>query len=192
MSHETSKEKRGKAEREIDLEDVPFFGGILKGVEKLVDLAERLEEAGGEIKKSGRIKGLRGQEGVRGVYGFSIRTGIDDVPRVQTFGNIRPVSNTAKNKKVKVSETREPLVDVFDEIDHIRIVAELPGIDEKSIRAELKKDRLILEASSPRSSMAGGKERMYATEILLPCKVAPASQKMNFKNGVLEITFQKP
>ena len=32
------------------------MGGLLKGLEKFIDLAERVEQAGGEIKKSGTIK----------------------------------------------------------------------------------------------------------------------------------------
>ena len=174
------KEESGKDE--ISFDDIPFVGGLLKGLGKFIDLAERAEEAGGEIKRSGAIKGLRGNLGgnkdVRGVYGFTVRTCVGQKTKVESFGNIKKTKAGPK-----VSETREPIVDVFDEKDHILVIAELPGIDEKSIKLELKKDTLLLEAES--------KDRKYTKEILLPTKVDFESRKMNFKNGILGVKFKK-
>ncbi len=151
---------------------------MLKGLEKFIDLAERAEEAGGELKKSGNIKGFGGRKDIHGVYGFTVRTGLGQKTRVEPFGNIKKTKAGPK-----VSETREPIVDVFDEKDHILIIAELPGIDEKSIKLDLKKDILLLEAES--------RDRKYAKEILLPVKINFESREMNFKNGILEVKFKK-
>lgn len=172
------KEEKESREGEISLEDIPFVGGLLKGLGKFIDLAERVEEAGGELRKSGQIKGLGGRKDVRGVYGFTIKTALGQKTKIEPFGNI---------KKTKagpaVSETREPIVDVFDEKDYILIIAELPGIDEKSIKFDLKKDILLLEAES--------KDRKYAKEILLPAQIDFESREMSFKNGILELKFNK-
>ncbi len=165
-------------EDEISLDDIPFVGGLLKGLEKFIDLAERAEEVGGELKRSGQIKGFGGRKDIRGVYGFTVRTGLGQKTRVEPFGNIKKTKAGPK-----VSETREPIVDVFDEKDHILIIAELPGVDEKSIKIELKKDILLLEAES--------KDRKYAKEILLPAQIDSESREMNFKNGILELKFKK-
>lgn len=211
MKKEFKKSK--KTDREPNLEfklgDIPFMGGLLKGIEKLVDLAERVKEAGGEIKKTGEIKGEKGK--LKGIYGFSIRTGIGEAPKIQTFGNIRAAESREKKKPgLKIAETREPIIDVFDEGDHIRVVAELPGVDEDTITLELKGDILILEA--------GDEKRKYSKEILLPCptshgrparpafgnlraggspggraaKVNFEIKEKNFKNGVLEIKIKMP
>lgn len=187
------KDKFKKTEKETDrareelkgLEDLPLIGGFLKGLEKLVNLAERVEEAGGEIKKQGEIKGLR--KDVKGIYGFSIRTGIGRKPEIQTFGNIKPVKERARPKpEFKITETREPIVDIFDEKDHILIVAELPGINEEKVEINLKGDILILEAGE-----AGEGKKKYYKEILLPSKVNADIEERTYKNGILEIKLQK-
>ena len=204
-----------KAKKDINLDDIPFVGGLLKGLEKFINLAEKVEEAGGEIRKAGEIKGLGSRQDVKGIYGFSIRTGIGGKPSLQTFGNIKTAKKKAGEKpakgwsasggEVRVTETREPVVDVFDEKDYLLIIAELPGIDEKSINLEFsasakggpasggkgnrgsasggKKDILLLKA--------GSEERKYAKEIFLPAQVDPQSQKISYKNGILEIKIKK-
>ncbi len=188
MKKETKKEHKKfedeKTEIDFDIGKLGL-GGLFKGIEKLVDLAERVEQAGGEIKKSGTIKGLGGRDDVRGVYGFTIRTGLGQKTRVEPFGNIKKTKTGPR-----VSETREPIIDVFDEKNHVLVIVELPGIDEKSIKIDLKKparpaggDILLLEAES--------KERKYVKEILLPAQIDLESREMSFKNGLLELKFKK-
>ena len=177
------KKETDRAREELKgLEDLPLVGGLIKGLGKFVDLVEKVEEAGGEIRKSGTIKGLGGSVGgnkdVHGVYGFTVRTCLGQKTKVEPFGNIKKTKEGPK-----VSETREPIVDVFDEKDHILIIAELPGIDEKSIKLELKEDILLLEAES--------KDRKYTKEILLPVQIDFESKEMKFQNGILEVKFKK-
>jgi HSP20 family molecular chaperone IbpA len=62
-----------------------------------------------------------------------------------------------------VEETREPMVDVFDEGDHLLLVAELPGVEAKDIHYEIEDDVLSL------SAVRG--ERKYRKEVLLPAPV---------------------
>ncbi|MFC1613091.1 Hsp20/alpha crystallin family protein [Patescibacteria group bacterium] len=179
-----TKQKKEESRSGLEFEDIPFVGGLLKGIGKLVDLAGKVEEAGGEIKRKGEIKGLSGKEGRRGVYGFSVRTGIGDRPKIQTFGNIRSTNKKKTGEEeIKVAENREPLVDLFDEKDHILIIVELAGVLEESIKLDVKGDILTLEA--------GEEQRKYFKEILLPAKVDFASRKMSFKNGILELKMQK-
>lgn len=177
------KEEKDIAKEELkSLEDLPLVGGLFKGLEKFIDLVEKVEEAGGEIKRKGEIKGLGGE--TKGIYGFSIRTGIGERPKIQTFGNIRPAKGKEKAKpEFKITETREPIVDVFDEKNYILVVAELPGVLEESIKLDLKGDILILEA--------GDEKRKYSKEILLPAKVDFEQKETNFKNGILEIKIKK-
>ncbi len=149
------------------------FGGLFKGLGNLIDLASKLSEEG--VDKKGEIRGL--PKGARGVYGVSIRT-LAGKPVIETFGNIR---ETAKGPVVE--EVREPIVDVFDEEDHIRLIAELPGVSEDKIEIEVTGDILNLTASDT--------DKKYAKEILLPSKVNPQSLKTTYKNGMLEITLKK-
>lgn len=171
-------EENKKKEEEISLDDMPFVGSLLKGLGKFVDLAERVEKAGGEIKRTGHIKGIGQHKDIQGVYGFTIRTGLGKQAKIEPFGNIKKTKEGPK-----MAKTREPIVDVFDEKDHISVIAELPGVNEKSIYLDLRGDILLLKADSP--------DREYSKEILLPAKVDFASKEMKFKNGVLELKFKK-
>jgi len=165
--------------KENDKVDVDFgmgkinLGGLFKGFGNLIDLASKLSEEG--MERSGEIGGL--PKGVKGVYGFSIRT-LAGKPVIESFGNIR---ETAKGPVVE--EVREPMVDVFDEEDRILVIAELPGVSENEVKIEVAGDILNLTASD--------RDRKYAKEILLPCKVKPDSVKTSYKNGILEITLEK-
>ena len=164
---------------ENDKVDVDFgmgkisFGGLFKGLGNLIDLASKLNEEG--VERSGEIGGLPNR--AKGVYGFSIKT-MAGKPVVESFGNIR---ETARGPIVE--EVREPMIDVFDEEDHILVIAELPGVSENEIKIEVAGDILNLTASD--------KDRKYAKEILLPGKVNPDSVKTSYNNGILEITLEK-
>lgn len=166
------KEEKDKIEIDFGMGKISF-GGLFKGLGNLIDLASKLSEEG--VERKGEIKGL--PRGAKGVYGFSVRT-LAGKPVLETFGNIR---ETAKGPVVE--EIREPIVDVFDEEDHILVIAELPGVSEDKIKVEVAGDILNLTAS--------GKDRKYAKEILLPSKVKADSARSSYKNGVLEITLKK-
>jgi len=100
----TKKEEIDRAKEELkSLEDLPLVGGLVKGLEKFVDLAEKVQEAGGKIERKGEIhppkffeekfRRVKGKEGeIKGIYGFSIGT-LEGKPRIQTFGNIHPVKS---------------------------------------------------------------------------------------------------
>ena len=74
-------------------------------------------------------------------------------------------------------------MDVFNEKDHILLIAELPGVEEKDIKLEIEGDILKLTANSTSSK--------YAKEILLPDKVKVEMKKTVCKNGILEIILPK-
>ena len=174
--------KKGKKEEE-DL-DIDFgigklsLGGLFKGIEKLVDLAADLKDAGGEIKKEGEIDLSHLREGVKGVFGFSIKTAVGGKPIVEPFGNIRKTP-----RGPTVEEEREPMADVFDEKEEVRIYAEMPGVNEEDIKVDLRGDILDISAQSG--------DRKYHKEVLLPTKVKPETITSSYKNGILEVRMEK-
>ena len=172
MENDKNKEKEDEAAFEIF-----GLGGLFKGIEKLVDLAGKLEEKGG-ISKEGEINFDHIKKGMKGVYGFTINTATGGSPKVETFGNIKKTPEGPK-----VDEEREPITDVFDEKDEVVIIAEMPGIEESDIKTDLKED--ILEIS------AKGKNRTYHKELLLPVKVVSQNMSFKFTNGILEIRIKK-
>lgn len=157
------------------------FGDLFKGlasfldvVSDLVDQAEEVKEKQGEFVAGKTASG----EPVRGVYGFSIRTAVGSgMPKVESFGNIR---ETAKGPVV--DETREPLVDIFDEGNAVLVVIELPGVAEGDIQVSVEDDILALQTTG---------RRRYAKEILLPAAVDPATLAKTYTNGVLEVRVRK-
>jgi HSP20 family protein len=168
----TNKRKNDKADADPGMGDISF-GGLFKGLGNLIDLASKLNEQG--IEKKGEISGL--PKGAKGVYGFSIKT-MAGKPVIESFGNIKET-----RKGPVVEEVREPMVDTFEEKDRILVIAELPGVSESEIKIEVNGDILNLVASD--------KDRKYAKEILLPCKVIPDTVKTTYKNGIFEIILEK-
>jgi HSP20 family protein len=180
-----AKVKKRTAEKDEDL-DIDFgigklslgLGGLLDGIGNLVDMAAKLKEAGGEINKEGEIDLSNLKKGMKGVFGVSVRTAVGGKPIVEPFGNVKKTP-----KGPTVEEEREPITDVFDEEKEIRIYAEMPGVDEKDVRLDLKEDILDISAQSG--------DRKYRKEILLPAKAKVETMRSSYNNGILEITVQK-
>jgi HSP20 family protein len=178
------KERQSKGKKEGEGLEIDFgigklsLGGLFKGIEKLVDLAADLKEAGGEIKKEGEIDLSHLKEGMKGVFGFSIKTVVGGKPIVETFGNIKKAPEGPV-----VEEEREPLTDVFDENGEAVVIAEIPGVNEEGITLDLKGD--ILEIS------AVGKDKKYRKEVLLPAQVKKETLSYTYKNGILEVRIKK-
>ena len=152
------------------------FGGLFKGISNLLDLVGNLTEAGEELNRSGEVK-FGDSEKMQGVYGFSIRTGLGGMPKVESFGNIRE-----SEAGPVVADTREPIVDVFDEGDALLVVAELPGVAKKEIKVELNGDVLALSTTG---------SRKYAKEVLLPHPATEEEMTVTVHNGVLEVRLRK-
>jgi HSP20 family protein len=175
MEKERRKQKIKSEEVEIDFGSGKIgFGGIFKGLGSLIDLASKLNEEG--VNRTGEIKGL--PKDVKGVYGFKISTLGGGKPVIETFGNVKETP-----RGPVVEEVREPIVDVFDEKDHMLVIVELPGVSKEKIKVDINGDILNVNTSD--------KGRQYAKEILLPHKANAATLKTTYKNGILEITIEK-
>jgi HSP20 family protein len=161
--------------------DKAGIGGILRGFGNVVDLlsnlAEKADALGQEVRREGEAGDGRG---VKAVYGFSLRVGgANGEPVVQHFGNVKD----DEEHGATVEQQREPMVDVFDESDHVQLVAELPGVDGPDIRFELRHD--VLELSAQRG------DRRYHKEILLPAAVSLKGSRSSYNNGIFELTLPK-
>jgi len=154
------------------------LGGLFKGIEKLINLSEDLSAKGGEINKQGEIDLSSLKKGMKGVFGFTVKTMAGGESKVEPFGNIKKTP-----KGPVVEEEREPIADVFDEKDHILVVAELPGIEEADIKTEIKDDILNISAEKG--------ERKYKKELLLPAKVETEPISSIYTNGILKIKLKK-
>lgn len=153
------------------------FGGMFKGMGNLVDLVSRMAEEGqDEVSRAGSFEAHGGE--VKGVYGLSVRLGLGGNPVVEEFGNLR---STASGPAV--SDSREPLVDVLDEVEQIVVIVEVPGVEERDIHTDVRGSVLTISAATGR--------RKYSKEVALPAAVDPASVAISYLNGVLEVRLAK-
>ncbi len=157
--------------------EVGFLGGLTNLIEKLGELAEKGQELQ-ETKKFGNAGG------VQGVYGFTIKTGLGGERnggfKVEPFGNVRKDVQTGQ---ATVQEVMEPPVDVFEEPDHVLVVAELPGVGPEDIQLELADDILTITAER--------KPKKYRKEVLLPESFAAEAMSHTCRNGILEVKLAR-
>lgn len=115
------------------------------------------------------------------VYGFSMHVGPDKVPVIQEFGNIMEAEEGGKPDLL-----REPLTDVIEEKERVRIIVELPGVEKQDIKLDALERSLDINVDNP--------PKRFNKHLDLPCDILPDSAKASYKNGVLEIVLdrQKP
>jgi len=155
------------------------LGGILKGLTDLVEKLDDLSESGGELSKTGEILGKNQQ--VKGIYGVTVKMGLgDQQPRVEAFGNVH---KDTRSGNTVVQEVREPVVDVFEEKDHVLVVAEMPGISAKDVHLEIEDDVLTLSATRG--------DKKYRKEVQLPESFSRDQAEVSCNNGVVEIKCRR-
>ncbi len=143
------------------------------------EIEEEFQEFIEEAERLSAFEPTEYQEKIIGpvVYGFRITIGPDGRPKIQEFGNVRKAGRAPK-----ISEELEPLVDVLDEGDKVRIVAEIPGVEKEKIKLKAVGRKLIIQASN-------GKK--YYKEVELPDAVDIKTAKAHYRNGVLEVEVEK-
>lgn len=85
-------------------------------------------------------------------------------------------------KSLLVDKVQEPYVNVFEEMESVVVIADLPGVMEENITLETINDILVIEALADTVS---GKRR-YSREVLIPFEIDPHRMDLIFKNGMLE------
>jgi HSP20 family protein len=121
------------------------------------------------------------------VYGYSMSMGPDGKPIIQEFGNVKPSRRPGmfgiEQPALEPADSREPLADVINESEQVRVVVELPGVEKSDIKTTITEDSLIINVDAA--------ARKYHKELHLPSNVDPDSSKASYTNGVLEIALKK-
>jgi len=179
MSNKEDKEKKEKGKEES------VAGGILKGIGKMIPglgglieslgkspaFKERLKEVDKELEhkiKSAPLKMVGGIPPMSGRF------------RKRTLG--RGSSSRTERTEAPPPTPQERPADIFDEKDHIKVIAEIPGVEEKDIGINLQNDMLVIDVNV--------QNHKYHQELKLPCSPKGKLEK-NYKNGVLELKIQK-
>jgi len=163
LAKEERKRKRGDWDDIFDEFDSEFAG-----------MRDRFDELLGRF-----MSGDLGKEENPLIYGFSMRLGPDGTPMINEFGN----TVGAKAPGDREEALREPLTDVIESEDKVRVIVELPGVEKKDIKVDAADRTLDIDVNNP--------QKRFSKHIDLPCDVLPESAKANYKNGVLEVVLQR-
>jgi len=153
--------------------------------ERLMEELER--EMAETIKQMENMPELRGPDGSSRrehgpfVYGYSVKIGPDGKPVIKEFGNMKP--GIEERQPLNIHDRREPLVDIIEDDDSIKVLAELPGVEKHDIILQADAYTLTIEVDTV--------ERKYFKEVVFPVDIDKSTAKSKFRNGVLEITFKK-
>ncbi|AAM30951.1 archaeal heat shock protein Hsp20 [Methanosarcina mazei] len=153
-----------------------FFDEIF-GIDPLQDMEEMFERLS---RAMGMSMDNFGQHPF--VYGFSVTQRPGEEPEIREFGNIPMFEQTETGEK-RYLDIRKPLIDVLESEEVVHVIAEMPGIDKENI--QLNATDLILDIET----LDGNPK--YSERVELPVKVDPQSARATYKNGVLEVTFNK-
>lgn len=112
------------------------------------------------------------------IYGFNVKVGPNGQANIESFGNVRPAE-----QKVSMRDKRIPLIDTIEKVNEITIIAEMPGTDKKSIRIRALHNELTIDSRS--------KGARYSRKVRLNATINPNTGSAKFRNGVLEVTFER-
>ena len=153
----------------------PGLDGLIRGLEKSEAFQERLRAIDDEIEARLRSEPLKRVE-VGGTMS-SLRSR----PTGRPMGRrAAPVRRQPAVPEPKVATVQEPPADIFDEETYLKVIAELPGIEEEDVEIDLNGTRLVISADTP--------AHKYRKEIVLPCAPAGKVERL-YRNGILEITL---
>lgn len=164
---------------------------IIAGLETLIDRLGSWVEEDREIRRTVEF----GEGDSQAIFSVHMRSGIGDGPRSAARRSAetprseaattasRPAAASRAPTPVDVRRSRTPTTEIFDEGDHLRVIAEMPGVVSEDIRVEAVGDVLSLQAESS--------SHRYDTEVLLSADVCPDPTSIEVRNGVAEIVLTK-
>jgi HSP20 family protein len=126
---------------------------------------------GGKVREIGPV-----------IYGYSMTIGPDGKPRVREFGNVRGFGGGTAAKP-SISAEREPLADVTTTDKEVKVIVEMPGTSKENIKINAYDGSVEIVADMP--------NRRYRRVVDLPQETDIETAKSTYKNGILEVTFNK-
>lgn len=163
---------------------IPGLGGLIKGLKKSDAFMERLDSIDEEIDRKLKETPLKGADSEAGGDWTRHRSrppsGIS--PSVARRGTrSKKHFDTFRAGDVPMDkDERDVLVDIFEEENKLRVIAELPGVNEKDIRLDLNEDTLIISAH--------WRNKSYYKKVKLPRSSENILRKI-YNNGILEVTL---
>jgi len=110
------------------------------------------------------------------VYGVNIRFTPEGKAQITEFGDL-------PRDSIGEERGREPLVDVLDGEDEIKVIAEIPGVEKEDIELSADNKHLVINVDT--------EKRKYHKELELPAEIKQDEIKATYKNGILEVTMKR-
>lgn len=151
------------------------FGGLLDIAKRSPTFRERLRMTNEQIEENMR-RGTRRSLRPHMEVDYSVRHIVEEEKP-------KPVQKDAVRKIVpKEVEKIEPILDILDEGDHLRVIVELLGVEQQDIKIEVKGMTLMITAES--------EDRKYSKRVDLPAAVM-GEPMATYRHGVLELKLKK-
>ncbi|MFH1951346.1 MAG: Hsp20/alpha crystallin family protein [Pseudomonadota bacterium] len=183
---ETREEPRSVTEDILDSvgDLIPGLGGVINGLKKVDAFKEKLALIDEEVERRLEETPLRGTDsGMPGAFARARSRPPSGIPpsvaRRGSRSKKRFDAFAAGYHPIDKSE-RDVFVDIFEEEKKIRVIAELPGVNEEDISLDLIEDLLTVAASRGNHN--------YRKDIKLPRTVESITGK-TYNNGILEVTL---
>lgn len=90
-------------------------------------------------------------------------------------------------QNLHVLKVEHPDLDVFNEVNSLILVAQIPGTHEKAINIDINGDVLRLEADA----MTRNGYVKYYKEVLLPFEVDTSDLSSSYKDGILQLELNR-
>jgi len=138
--------------------------------QELMSLEKPLEK---EIEKANmkgffRVQPIKG-EGVTGYIAYG------ELSSIQT-----PTRTPTRAENLQIVKENEPLVDVLEEKDAVKVVAEIHGVSVNDIALNMRDNHLEIKAGEK-----------FSKKIEIPKKVDFARALISYKNGILQLRLPK-
>jgi HSP20 family protein len=169
-----------------------FFEDMFRGFDQMREEMEReFEDIEKKVPKDlvreyDTLQGGKVREVGPLVYGYSMTVGPDGKPKVKEFGNVKPSRRLGFRtglSRPEISDEMEPLADITTTDNDIRVVIEMPGLSKDKIKVDTYEDKVEVKSDDP--------QRKYHKIVELPPEADIETARCAYKNGILEITFNK-
>ncbi|MDH5450210.1 MAG: Hsp20/alpha crystallin family protein [Candidatus Bathyarchaeota archaeon] len=135
-------------------------------------LAERMFREMSEIETAIRSGKLKGEWDIKPIK----EPGVKGYVAKGRFQLGEPL----KFPKQAIDEVREPLTDVFEDKDHVKLYIELPGVEKGDIQLNITESQVEVKAKN------------FYNNVKLPTRdVEFDKASANYKNGVLQVIIPK-
>jgi HSP20 family protein len=119
------------------------------------------------------------------VYGYSVTIGPDGKPKVREFGNVKSLGRMIdSNIEPRQTAEREPLADIVTTDKEVKVIVEMPGIRKEDVKVNTYDNKIEITTTD-------SAERKYFKVLELPPDADTETARSSYKNGILEILFDK-